>query len=322
VIDSNINSSDEVISKIMMIGRLENADFRNRLTFIKGDIRNTDLLNKIFLDSIQRDLRIEAVIHLAGLKSVSESFKEPLKYWDNNVMGALSLFKTMIQFDCFNIVFSSSATVYGLNNKGLLTEESDLKPCNPYGETKLAIEKILSDIYKSSNENWHIINLRYFNPIGAYKDGLIGESSTEFSDNLFPYICEVAANKINTLNIFGNDWPTVDGTCIRDYIHVMDLAEAHLSALNFLFKNKPQILSLNIGTGIGTSVLELVNIFIKTNNCKIPIKFVDRRKGDVPFIVAQNNLAKNTLNWQPTRDLSEMCRDGWKWYRNKSFIIE
>ena len=322
VIDSNINSSDLVINKIMKIGKLENIDFSNRLTFIKGDIRNIDLLNNIFLDSINKNLRIEAVIHFAGFKSVSESCKDPLKYWDNNVLGSVTLFKTMIRFNCFNIVYSSSASVYGYNNKGLLTEESELNPCNPYGETKLAVEKILLDIYRSSNKKWRIINLRYFNPIGAHPTGLIGENPLKFADNLFPYICEVAAKKISKLNIFGYDWPTFDGTCIRDYIHVMDLAEAHLYALNFLFKNKSQILNLNIGTGIGTSVLELVNIFIKTNNCKVPIKFVDRRKGDSPFIVAENKLAKNILKWNPTRDLTQMCRDGWQWHNNSFSVIE
>tara|TARA_A100001035_G_scaffold278994_1_gene279179 strand:+ start:1853 stop:2908 length:1056 start_codon:yes stop_codon:yes gene_type:complete len=321
VIDSNINSSDNVIEKIIQIGKLENVDYRNRITFIKGDIRNIDLLNNIFSESIKNDSRIEAVIHLAGLKSVAKSFKEPLEYWDNNVMGSLSLLKIMSKFDCFTMVFSSSATVYELKNKGLLTEDSDLKPCNPYGETKLAVEKILHDTYRSTNKNWRIINLRYFNPIGAHSTGLIGESPLGLPDNLFPFICEVAAKKVSTLNIFGDDWPTFDGTCIRDYIHVMDLADAHLSALQFLFKNKPQILSLNIGTGLGTSVLQLVNIFIKTNTCKVPIKFVDRRKGDLPFIVAENKLAKNILHWQPNRDLTQMCRDGWEWYQKNSSKI-
>ncbi len=313
VIDSNINSSKLVLEKIIKIGRFNNNEFSKRIKFIKGDIRNRELLNNIFLEAIEENKRIEAVIHFAGLKAVAKSCIEPLKYWENNVWGSLVLFQVMEKYNCFNIVFSSSATVYAAKDRGFLSEESNLKPSNPYGETKLTIEKILRDIFISSSQKWRIANLRYFNPIGAHSSGLIGENPLSLPDNLFPYICKVASGKLSHLNIFGNDWPTHDGTCIRDYIHVMDLAEAHFSALNFLLKNKPQILNLNIGTGKGTSVLELVNTFIEVNNCRVPFKFVDRREGDISFVVAENKLSISKLDWIPKRSLVEMCKDGWKW---------
>jgi len=316
VIDSNINSSKISLNKVIEIGRLNNQEYKKRLTFIQGDIRNKVLLNDIFSKAINKNNRIEAVIHLAGLKAVSKSVKEPMIYWESNVWGSLVLFQIMEKFNCFNIVFSSSATVYGVKDKGYLSEESNLEPSNPYGETKLAIEKILSDIFKSSPHKWRIVNLRYFNPIGAHPSGLIGENPLTLPDNLFPFICKVASRKLSHLNIFGNDWPTFDGTCIRDYIHVMDLAESHLCALEYLFRNKTQNLSLNIGTGKGTSVIELVNTFIKVNNCKVPYKFVNRRDGDVPFVVAENKLSISKLDWSPKRSLIEMCKDGWIWQQN------
>ena len=313
VIDSNINSTDNSLKKISEIRYLQDKVLSDNLTFFKGDIRNKELIEHIFSESIRKKNRIEAVVHFAGLKAVRKSVEDPLLYWENNVSGSLVLLQVMQKFNCFNIVFSSSATVYGPSSQCNLSEDSELKPNNPYGETKLAIEKILNDIFKSSNQKWRIANLRYFNPIGAHSSGLIGEHPNGIPDNLFPYICMVASGNLSHLNIFGNDWPTFDGTCIRDYIHVQDLAEAHCHALKFLLNNQPQILNLNIGSGIGTSVLQLVNTFIEQNECEVPYEFVSRRIGDVPFIVADNNFAISRIGWKPKRDLKAMCRDGWLW---------
>lgn len=316
IIDSNVNSTNISLRKIIEIGNLEKKFFDDRLTFYKGDIRDRDLMEKIFYESIMNNKNIEAVIHFAGLKAVAKSIQDPLLYWENNVGGSLVLFQVMKKFNCFNIVFSSSATVYNIKERVRLSEGSELKPNNPYGETKLAIEKILFQIFESSNEQWRIINLRYFNPIGAHSSGLLGENPKSIPDNLFPYICMVASGKLKKLKIFGKNWPTDDGTCIRDYVHVQDLADAHCKALNYLFKNKTQILSLNIGTGRGTSILELVNLFMKENKCNVPYEFINRRKGDSPFVVADNSLAISKINWKPKRDLRDMCRDGWLWQIN------
>ncbi len=321
VIDSNINSSNESLKKVIKIGILEGENYNEKLTLIKGDIRNRNLISNIFLSSITKKIPIEAVIHFAGLKSVEKSIKEPLLYWENNVMGTLILLQEMEKYNCQKIVFSSSASVYCSKDlidgkkKVCLSENSNLKPIHPYGQTKLSIERMLKNAYDSQSNKWSIINLRYFNPIGAHQTGLIGEKPLKVPDNLFPYICKVASKEINELKIYGKDWPTMDGTCIRDFIHVMDLAEAHCSALDCLFHNKSQFINLNIGTGIGTSVLELVNTFIKVNNCEVPYVFSDNRSGDVPILVADNKLAIKTLNWKPKRNIDEMCRDGWNWQK-------
>ena len=282
IIDSNINSSVNVLERIYKIGQTENNHYINQITIIKGDIRNYELLKKIFI----------------------------------NVFGSINLFKAMQLYDCKIIVFSSSATIYGNPKEKFFREDTTINPLNPYGYTKLTIEKILQDIFISSNKEWKIANLRYFNPIGAHESGLIGENPLNIPNNLFPYICRVAFKKYKELKIFGSDWNTYDGTCIRDYIHVVDLAEAHCSALDYLIANKPTILNLNIGTGIGTSVLELVRTFSKVNKIDVPYSFAERRLGDVPSIVADNKLAIKTLNWFPKRDLSKMCRDGWNWQIN------
>ena len=316
IIDSNVNSSSIVLKKIIQIGEFDKLNFENKIDFIKGDIRNKNVLEMIFSNAIKNKKPIEAVIHFAGLKAVSESVLKPLIYWENNVMGSIILFSVMDKFNCKNLVFSSSATVYkSYNQKKFLHENIDLIPSNPYGNTKFVIEKMLNDIFLSSNKSWKIINLRYFNPIGAHPSGLIGEDPSDSPNNLFPLICKVANRDIKFLNIFGKDWPTPDGTCIRDYIHVMDLAEAHVKALIFLFKNKAQILNLNIGTRKGTSVLQLVKTFNLVNKCNINYKFVDRRKGDVPFLVADNRLAISLIGWNPRRNIEDMCKDGWEWQR-------
>ena len=223
----------------------------------------------------------------------------------------------MESYDCRTIVFSSSATIYKSKPEGLLDENSELDPSNPYGQTKATIEKILKTLYDSDRNNWRIVNLRYFNPIGAHESGLIGEYPIGVPNNLFPYINKVASGLIEKLNIYGNDWPTADGTGVRDYIHVMDLADGHISALNFLFCGNGNFLNLNLGTSKGTSVLELIKTFEKVNNCKIKYEFKERRPGDIATSVADNKMASSILNWRPKRSLAEMCRDGWLWQKNQ-----
>jgi len=316
VLDSNINSNSISLKKILEIGLLNNHDFSQKLSFYKGDIRDFNLLDRIFFESIKNKSPIEAVVHFAGLKAVEESFKDPLLYWDNNLNGSLTLFRAMQKYDCKNIVFSSSATVYGNSSLKLISEKVKLKPTNVYGKTKLAVEQLLKDLFLSSDKSWRIANLRYFNPIGAHHSGLIGENPLNIPNNLFPYICGVASGKFKNLNIYGNNWDTEDGTCVRDFIHVMDLAEAHSATLFYLFKNNPIVLNLNIGTGKGTSVIELMNTFKEINKCNIPFKFVDRRQGDVSYLVADNSLALSTIQWKPKRNLEKMCLDGWRWQKN------
>lgn len=311
VLDSNINSSLNSIIGVRNIVR-EKVKSSIKIKHIKGDIRDEVSLKKIFSEAEYSQNPIEAVIHFAGLKSVQESVFNPLSYWNNNVFGTLQLIKVMNLFNCKTIVFSSSATVYKNNDAGLLIETDDIKPSNPYGQTKATVENILKSVFESDNE-WRIGNLRYFNPIGAHQSGFIGENPKNKPNNLFPYICGVASGKFDKLRIFGNNWPTFDGTGIRDYIHVMDLAEAHISALDFLLNAKPQILNLNVGTGIGTSVIELVNTFQKVNNIEIPFEFSEKREGDVAMSVADNSKIMSLFKWQPKRDLKDMCLDGWNW---------
>ncbi len=316
VIDSNVNSSEKSLLKIKNILKDKLINFDERLLFMKGDLRDEDFLRNVFSKAKEINKEIFAVIHFAGLKAAGESVKNPLLYWDFNLVGSLCLFKIMQENKCNNIVFSSSATIYGFSDEKLLIESSQIKPNNPYGNTKAAIEVLLDDIFKSTDKTWRIANLRYFNPIGAHCSGLIGEDPNDKPNNLFPYLCNVAIQNYPFLNIYGNDWPTIDGTGVRDYIHVMDLADAHYLALNYLLCNSPQRINLNIGTGKGTSVLELVNIFSNVNNCEIPFVIKERRNGDVPTIIADNRLALSTLNWRPFRSLEEMCKDGWNWIKN------
>ena len=316
VIDSNINSSEKSLIKIKSILKNKVINFEERLLFIKGDLRDENFLRNVFYKAKDIDKEIFAVIHFAGLKAAGDSVNNPLLYWDFNFVGSLCLLKVMEENKCNTIVFSSSATIYGLNDEKLLIESSEIKPNNPYGNTKAAIEVLLEDIFRSTNETWRIANLRYFNPIGAHYSGLIGEDPRGKPNNLFPYLCNVAIGNYPFLNIYGNDWPTIDGTGVRDYIHVMDLADAHYLALDYLLNNLPQRISLNIGTGRGTSVLELVNIFSQVNNCEIPFVIKERRIGDVPIVIADNRLASSKLNWRPNRTLQDMCKDGWNWKKN------
>ena len=313
ILDSLINSSIKVIEGIKKISLVNKNDINERIQFYECDLRDTLKLEKIFKDNISESKRIDAVIHFAGLKAVAESIKYPLKYYDCNVLGTINLLKIMERFNCKKIVFSSSATIYGNSGKNCnIKEEAPINPINPYGATKVVIEDILQNLFLTSN-TWSVAILRYFNPIGAHPSGLIGESPLKTPNNIFPIINEVASGERKNLNIFGNDWETYDGTGVRDYIHVMDLADGHVSALAYLFKNVGKIIKLNLGTGNGTSVLELISIFKSVNNLEIPYLFTKRRKGDISRAVADITLAKEKLNWFPIRDLKMMCRDGWKW---------
>ncbi len=318
IIDSFINSYKKNIEEIKnLISRINNQ-FLENIKFIECDIRNKKHLNQIFLSSSNSGNPIEAVIHFAGLKAVGESVKNPLFYWEINVGGSINLFRIMDDFDCKTIVFSSSATIYHNISKGLLDENSEIHPLSPYGKTKATIEKILETLYESERNKWNIANLRYFNPIGAHESGLIGENPKGIPNNLFPYINEVAIGRRNKLKIYGNDWPTFDGTGVRDYIHVMDLAEGHISALEFLLSKKGNYVNLNLGTSKGTSVLQLIETFEKVNNCKINYEFAERRSGDIASSIADNKLAISLLNWKPKRSIEDMCKDGWRWQINKT----
>jgi len=315
VIDSYINSNQKSLQRVVNI--LKNNNIVNKLDIeiAKLDIRDETLLDKLFSKYKNLGKPIQAVIHFAGRKSVKESVLKPLLYWDVNVNGSINLLRVMDRYDCRTIVFSSSATIYGLSDNSPLKEDAEINPINPYGRTKVTVEQILNDTYKSNSHKWKIANLRYFNPIGAHSSGMIGESPVGIPNNIFPYITQVAAGILDELTIFGNNWPTLDGTCIRDYIHVMDLAEGHIATLKYLNKGESKIVNLNLGTALATSVLELIDTFEQVNNIKITKKFSSRRIGDSCTVIADNSLALSCLEWSPKRDLEKMCLDGWKWQK-------
>ncbi len=316
VIDSLINSSLRSLERVCEIANLKNKLNKKQLFFAKGDIRNKNFLQEVFEKSIKVGSPINGVIHFAGLKSVNESLEFPLKYWDMNVSGTINLLNIMSENNCRKLIFSSSATIYDASaSESLINERSKINPTNPYGSTKMVIEKLLEDLFNSMPSQWKIINLRYFNPIGAHPSGLIGEFPIGLPNNIFPSITQVASKKLGFFKVFGNDWPTHDGTCIRDFIHVMDLAEGHISALEYLEERQPEIRNFNLGTGVGTSVMQLLKTFQEVNNIEVPFKFIDRRKGDIPKVVADNSLAIKSLKWNPKKDLKQMCRDGWKWQK-------
>ena len=316
LLDSLINSSENIIDKIKFIVKNELVDFASSIEFIKGDIRDKIKLDEIFIKYERLNKPIEAVIHCAGLKSVSESIYTPYEYWDVNVVGTLNLLKIMEKFNCKKIVFSSSATIYGDSKDNLIKEDNSISPVNTYGSTKAAVEEILKNFFEKKDAFYSIAILRYFNPIGAHPSGYIGELPKNKPNNLFPFITQVAKKQRTNLDVFGNNWPTIDGTGVRDYIHILDLADGHLEALEYLFKNKKRIIRLNLGTGLGTSVLELVRTFETVNKIKIPIRFVRRREGDVAKLVADNSEAKKILNWEPKRNIKDMCIDGWNYIKN------
>ena len=313
ILDSFVNSSKDAIEGLKNILKLEYPNSIKNLNVHEGDVRDQSLLIKVFEKYNDTNKPIEAVIHFAGLKSIKESIKNPRLYWDNNVKGTETLLKVMQMFDCSSIIFSSTASLYGSVNSKKIREDFKIRPNNQYSKTKAKIEEILFNLHSDFPNKWRIANLRYFNPIGAHPSGKLGENPKGSIDNIFPIINRVAGKLQNKLQIYGKDWGTKDGTCIRDFIHVLDLAEGHIAALKYLFKNKSQIIVFNLGTGSGTSVLELVKTFERCNNIKISSTFVDRREGDIESCVADISKAKEILKWEPSRDLIQMCQDGWKW---------
>ena len=313
VFDSFINSSLESLNRVFKIYGSSGNNVNDKLKIVKGDLRNKSLIDSVFKDARSSQKPINAVIHFAGLKAVAESVRNPISYWDMNVNSSINLFNSMAENNCNKIIFSSSATIYEFRDGKPLNENDLKKPTNPYGSTKLTIENLLNDIFRFNKDDWYVANLRYFNPIGAHPSGLIGENPFGMPNNLFPLINRVAQKKIKKLKIYGKDWPTPDGTCIRDYIHVLDLVDGHLKALEYFNNKKPLLINLNLGTGKGTSVLELVNIFQKVNNVKVPYNFEERRSGDVSSLVASNLKAISLLNWKPKLSLEQACIDGWRW---------
>ena len=314
ILDNFINSSPLCLEKIKELFIKKDCNICERIHIRKVDLKFQKDCYSVFEEFYKKGFKIDSVIHFAGLKDVNESIYNSIKYWENNVLGTINLLKAMDSFDCRSIVFSSSATIYDGNFKGKYKEDSPIAPSNPYGLTKLSIEKILRDLYLGSFQSWKIVNLRYFNPAGAHFTGKIGENPLNKPSNLFPAITQAAIGKIN-LKVYGDDWHTLDGSPIRDFIHVMDLADAHVLALNYLKNKNKNFVSVNLGSGKGTSVFNFIETFEKTNNCKIPFTVTKRRKGDFAKLVADISFAKKILNWTPKRTLADICRDGWKWQK-------
>lgn len=301
VIDNFSNSKRSVVDKIKDI---TGKDFK----FYEGDVCDKDLLRTIFSENT-----IEAAIHFAGYKAVGESVLKPLMYYRNNLGSTLSLLEIMNEFNCKRIVFSSSATVYGKPKRLPIREDFGLSTTNPYGATKLMIEDILRDLYVSDND-WSIAILRYFNPIGAHKSGLIGENPNDIPNNLMPYIVKVATGELECLSVFGNDYDTPDGTGVRDYIHVVDLALGHIKAIEHVLKDKG-VDAYNLGTGHGYSVLDLVNTFMDVNGVSVNYKITDRRPGDIDACYADPSKARDILGWEAKLEIEEMCRDAYNFVK-------
>lgn len=299
IVDNLCNSSSIVLDRIEEITG-------KRVKFYEIDTRDSEKLKVVFEEN-----KIDAVIHFAALKAVGESVEKPLDYYDNNLTTTLTVLKLMREFGVDKFVFSSSATVYGNPKTCPIKEDFPLSTTNPYGTTKLMIEEILRDIC-NANKDFNVAILRYFNPIGAHESGLIGEEPNGIPNNLMPYITKVAVGQLQQLSVFGNDYDTHDGTGVRDYIHVVDLANGHVKALEKL-NQKPGLLTYNLGTGTGYSVLDLVNAFEKASNVQIPYKIVDRRPGDIAMCYADPTKAKEELGWVAKYDVNKMCRDSWNW---------
>ena len=313
IFDSFANSSSKAVKAI--INYLDHIDLKYKLKTFNGDIRDKKVLQKIFYDSNFEGNPIRIVIHLAGLKSVSESFTKPLHYWDVNVCGTQNLLATMNENDCHSIVFSSSATIYGLADSIPITEDHKLSPINPYGKTKVAIEYMMYDLFKSHINSWRICSLRYFNPVGAHPSAFIGEDPVGIPNNLFPYITQVAIGRRSFLTVFGDDWNTNDGSGVRDYIHIMDLPEGHLQAIDYLMSNESCYECINLGSGVGYSVFQIINEFEISTGCQIPFLVKKRRDGDLAKCYADISKAKKLLGWYPKRTLKDICLDGWNWQR-------
>ncbi|MSP36380.1 MAG: UDP-glucose 4-epimerase GalE [Limnohabitans sp.] len=299
IIDSLVNSKISVLERIEKITG-------TRPAFVEGDVRDADLLQKVL-----REHAIEAVIHFAGLKAVGESISMPLKYYDNNVHGSVVLMEAMKQCNVKTLVFSSSATVYGDATKMPLKEDAPTSATNPYGQSKLMVEKIIADLC-TSNPSWSITALRYFNPVGAHESGLIGEDPQGIPNNLMPFLAQVAVGRREELQVFGNDYQTPDGTGVRDYIHVIDLAQGHLCALAHAH-GKAGYHVFNLGTGKGNSVLEMLNAFGKACGKKLKYKIASRRPGDVAASWADPQKAQSVLNWKAEKSMDDMCQDTWHW---------
>ena len=304
VIDNFSNSKPEVVDKIK---RITNKDIK----FYKGDVRDYNLLDKIFSDN-----KIDGVIHFAGYKAVGESVKKPLMYYENNLESTINLLNIMYKYNCKLFVFSSSATVYGEQETPKYVETMERrKQSNPYGRTKSMIEQILEDLYVSDN-SWNITLLRYFNPVGSHESGLLGDDPEGIPNNLMPYILRVSTHQLEKLTVFGNDYDTPDGTCIRDYIHVVDLAKGHLKALDHAKNNKSNLYVYNLGSGKGISVQEMVDTFEKVNNLKLNYVYGDRRSGDLPEYYADATKALKELNWKTEKTLEDMCKDSYNFAIN------
>ena len=301
VVDNLDNSNEESLKRVEKITGTP-------VKFYKEDVRDKEALRRIFSEN-----KIEAVIHFAGLKAVGESVREPIMYYDNNLQNTIALLEVMNEFGVKKIVFSSSATVYGVATEMPLTEGMPLGAINPYGRTKYFIEEILRDLYVA-DKDWCIALLRYFNPIGAHKSGLIGEDPKGIPNNLMPYISQVAVGKLEKLHVFCNDYNTVDGTAVRDYIHVVDLAKGHVKAVDWALKNKG-CEAFNLGTGNGTSVLQLRDAFVKASGIDVPYVIDPRRPGDPDEVYADATKAKEVLGWEAKLGIEEMCEDTWRWQK-------
>ena len=304
VLDNFVNSSPDVIDKIKTITGKE-------FKFYEVDLLDEENLKKVFEEN-----NITEVIHFAGLKAVGESVGKPLEYYSNNITGTITLLDVMRKHNCKKIIFSSSATVYG--DQGVPKYVETMKrgeTTNPYGTTKAMLEKILEDLYVADKE-WGIVILRYFNPVGAHESGLIGDNPNGIPNNLMPYIQRVAAGQLPQLSIYGNDYPTKDGTGVRDFIHVVDLAKGHINAMDKLRDTTTGVFTYNLGTGTGYSVLDMVNTFEKINNVKVPYKIADRRAGDLAEMYADPSKAKEELGWVANKNLSDMCKDSWNFAKN------
>ncbi|KAH1123226.1 hypothetical protein J1N35_006386 [Gossypium stocksii] len=309
VVDNLDNSSDVALKRVKELA----GEFGRNLSFYQVDLRDRAAIQKIFAQT-----KFDAVIHFAGLKAVGESVSKPLLYHDNNIVGTITLLEVMAAHGCKNLVFSSSATVYGWPKKVPCTEEFPLSAVNPYGRTKLFIEEICRDL-RNSDSQWKIILLRYFNPVGAHPSGLIGEDPRGTPNNLMPFVQQVAVGRRQALTVFGKDYSTKDGTGVRDYIHVVDLADGHIAALKKLSDPKIGCEVYNLGTGKGTSVLEMVTAFEKASGKKIPLQIARRRPGDAEVVYASIKKAETELKWKAKYGIEEMCKDQWNWASKNPF---
>lgn len=314
VLDNLTNSKLTNLENVSLIAKIKleiNTLKSCNFLFLQGDICDESKLNDIF-----SKIKIDGVIHFAGLKAVGESVKKPIKYYKNNVSGTLTLLEIMKIFNCKNFVFSSSAAIYGEPHILPIKENFPPKPASPYAESKLMVENLLRDLFLS-DQNWHIAILRYFNPIGAHESGLIGENPKGLPNNLLPNIMQVAVGKLKELSIFGDNYNTHDGTAVRDYLHVVDLAKSHVKALAAI-KIQEEILTLNLGTGVGHSVFDVIKTFEKISNKKILYRVIDRRKGDIDKNFTDPTLAKEKLGWEAKHNLEKMCIDSWNFQKNNT----